>query len=206
MERITVVIMADDPILELGIASQLRQQPDIQLTDAGDATGARVVLVAADQVTERTLQVLRSHRRNGTKLVLVVSDVADSEFAGVVETGVSGVVRRREATSDRLATAIRAAAVGEGTLPPDLLGRLLGQLGHMCRKDPAARGLRTAGLLEREIKVLRLVAEGKDTAEIAAELSYSQRTVKNVMHDITSRLHLQNRAHAVAYALKEGLL
>ncbi|WP_390624121.1 response regulator transcription factor [Fodinicola feengrottensis] len=63
-----------------------------------------------------------------------------------------------------------------------------------------------SGLAEREVQVLRLVADGFDTEEIAQKLSYSQRTVKNVLHDVTSRLHLRNRSHAVAYALKHGLI
>jgi DNA-binding NarL/FixJ family response regulator len=54
--------------------------------------------------------------------------------------------------------------------------------------------------------VLRLVAEGFDTAHIAMQLSYSERTVKNVLHDLTTRLQLRNRSHAVAYALREGLI
>jgi DNA-binding NarL/FixJ family response regulator len=54
--------------------------------------------------------------------------------------------------------------------------------------------------------VLGLVADGLDTREIATKLSYSERTVKNVLHDVTNRFQLRNRAHAVAYALREGLL
>ena len=54
--------------------------------------------------------------------------------------------------------------------------------------------------------MLRLVADGHDTAEIATELSYSQRTVKNILHDLTTRLQLKNRSHAVAYAVREGLI
>ena len=54
--------------------------------------------------------------------------------------------------------------------------------------------------------MLRLVADGYDTAEIAQQLAYSERTVKNVLHDVTTRLQLRNRSHAVAYALREGLI
>jgi DNA-binding CsgD family transcriptional regulator len=50
------------------------------------------------------------------------------------------------------------------------------------------------------------VANGHDTAEIAGRLSYSQRTVKNILHDVTTRLQLRNRSHAVAYAVREGLI
>ena len=54
--------------------------------------------------------------------------------------------------------------------------------------------------------MLRLLADGKDTAEVGQELFYSERTVKNIVHDITSRLELRNRTHAVAYAIKQGLI
>jgi DNA-binding NarL/FixJ family response regulator len=70
--------------------------------------------------------------------------------------------------------------------------------------DP--QGMTFSGLSAREIEVLRLVAEGFDTAHIAMQLSYSERTVKNVLHDLTTRLQLRNRSHAVAYALREGLI
>ena len=63
-----------------------------------------------------------------------------------------------------------------------------------------------AGLAPREVEVLRLLADGLDTSEIARKLAYSERTVKNVVHDVTTRLQLRNRSHAVAYALREGLI
>ena len=54
--------------------------------------------------------------------------------------------------------------------------------------------------------MLRLVADGLDTSEIASRMCYSERTVKNVLHDLTTRLQLKNRTHAVAYAVREGLI
>jgi DNA-binding CsgD family transcriptional regulator len=68
------------------------------------------------------------------------------------------------------------------------------------------RGLTLTGLTPRETEVLRLVAEGHDTAEIAETMCYSERTVKNILHDLTTRLQLRNRSHAVAYAMREGLI
>jgi len=70
----------------------------------------------------------------------------------------------------------------------------------------AILGLTFAGLTEREIGVLRLLAEGLDTIEVGRRLFYSERTVKNITHDVTSRLELRNRTHAVAYAIREGLI
>ena len=87
-----------------------------------------------------------------------------------------------------------------------MLGRLLKQVSRLQRQVLSPRGLSFTGLSAREVEVLRLVARGCDTREIAAQLCYSERTVKNVLHDITSRYQLKNRSHAVAYALREGLI
>jgi DNA-binding NarL/FixJ family response regulator len=102
--------------------------------------------------------------------------------------------------------AVLAASRGEGDLPADLLGRLISQVGTLQRGAAGRSGPPSLGLATREVDVLRLVSEGLDTGEIAAKLSYSERTVKNVIHGLTTRLHLRNRAHAVAYALREGYI
>jgi DNA-binding NarL/FixJ family response regulator len=206
MERIGVCVHADDPISQAGVASQLRPRPEVRVLDRTEADAAQVALVVADKVSEPTLKLLRTLQRSGARLVLVVAELDDSDLIAAVEAGVAGLVRRAEATPDRMVMVIRSAAAGEGAVPPDLLGRLLDQVGRLQRQVLWPRGLTFAGLAEREIEVLRLVADGFDTAEIATKLSYSQRTVKNVLHDITSRLQLRNRSHAVAYALRHGLI
>lgn len=206
MERMAVYVHADDPISQAGVASQLRPRPEVRVLESAEAEQAVVALIVADRVSERTLQVLRSRQRGGARLVLVVSEVDDCDLVAAVEAGIAGLVRRGDATPERLIEVIRSAAAGEGAVPPDLLGRLLDQVGRLQRQVLWPRGLTFAGLADREVEVLRLVADGLDTAEIAAKLSYSQRTVKNVLHDITSRLHLRNRSHAVAYALRQGLI
>jgi DNA-binding CsgD family transcriptional regulator len=82
----------------------------------------------------------------------------------------------------------------------------LSQVGRVQRHVLAPRGLTFSGLTERELGVLRLVADGLDTGEIAQQLAYSERTIKNIIHDITTRFHLRNRSHAVAFALRQGLI
>jgi DNA-binding NarL/FixJ family response regulator len=62
------------------------------------------------------------------------------------------------------------------------------------------------GFTDREVDVLRLLADGFDTAAVAHELAYSERTVKNVLQDVTRRHNLRNRTHAVAFALRQGLI
>lgn len=206
MEQISVYVHAEDPILQVGLASQLRPRPEIRVLDSPEPGRTHVALVISDRVVESTLRVLRTMQRGGTRLVLIVAELDDADLVAAVEAGVAGVIRRVEATPERLVSVIRAAAAGDGALPPDLLGRLLNQVGKLQRQVLWPRGLTFAGLADREIEVLRLVADGMDTAEIATKLSYSQRTIKNILHDITSRLHLRNRSHAVAYALRHGLI
>ena len=64
------------------------------------------------------------------------------------------------------------------------------------------RGIGGDGLNERERAILRFLAEGLPTSEIARQLAYSERTIKNIIHEMNSRLNLRNRSHAVAYVVK----
>ena len=102
----------------------------------------------------------------------------------------SGLLRRSDATPERLADVLVRIATGDGEVPSDLLARLLDQVGRLQRQVLAPRGLVFSGLNDRETSVLRLVADGLDTAEIATQLAYSERTVKYVLHDVTTRLQL----------------
>ena len=205
-EPIPLRIYADDPLSLAGVAAELRSCSDVRVVH-GDEADALVAIVVADDVDERTLRTLRGAQRGeGSRTVLVVTDIDDRGLLAAVEAGVCGLLRRSEASADALVAAVRVAAAGEGTLPGDLLGRLLHRIGRLQRQVLAPRGMTFDGLTEREIQVLRLVAEGMDTSEIASHLSYSERTIKNVIHDVTSRLHLRNRSQAVAYAVREGLI
>ncbi|WP_343948661.1 response regulator transcription factor [Nonomuraea longicatena] len=207
MERIRVVVRARDPISRAGVLSQLRHRSEVEIMDSEPPERAHVALVVTDTACQETLSDLRALRCHGDlRLVVVAGTVDETGLLAVVEIGVSGVLRRAEASPERLLEVIRSAVDGAGALPPDLLGKLLAQVSRVQGDLLAPRGLNLTGLAEREIQVLRLIADGYDTAEVAAALSYSQRTVKTVLHDITSRLHLRNRAHAVAYALRNGLL
>lgn len=205
MERVSICVHAEDPVSQAGVMSSLRPRPEVALLEWGDE-GARVAVVVADSVDEHTLQVLRGLQRRGCRALLVVRAVDDGALAAAVEAGLSGLVRRADATPERLVQAVCSIARGDGTVPPDLLGRLLAQVGRVQRQLLSPRGFNLTGLSSREIEILRLIADGLDTSEIATTLSYSERTVKNVLHDVTSRLQLRNRSHAVAYALKQGMI
>jgi DNA-binding NarL/FixJ family response regulator len=205
MERINTYIYADDPISRAGVVSHLRPRPEILVLDDDGVDQAQVAMIVTDHVTEDALRATRAFRRRGCGVVLVVVQLDDAALLTAVEAGIVGLVHRSEATPDRLVSVIRAALAGEAAAP-DLLRRLLDQVGRLHRPTPSTRAATATALADREIEVLRLVADGLDTAEIAVKLSYSQRTIKTVLHDVTTRLQLRNRSHAVAYALRQGLI
>jgi DNA-binding NarL/FixJ family response regulator len=206
-ERIPTYVYANDPITQVGVVSHLRSRPEVRIVPEQDIALATVAVIVADVVDETALRVLRAVQRGGVpRTVLVATVLDDAALVAAAEAGVSGLLRRADATPEGLARVIERVAAGDGEVPPDLLARLLGQVGKLQRQVLAPRGLNFSGLSERERHVLRLVADGHDTGEIARSLCYSERTVKNVLHDITTRLQLRNRSHAVAYALREGLI
>ena len=202
-DAVTVRIDARDPISEAGVRMQLRARPEIRVARADEV--ASVIVAVTDSVDEDATRWLRGlHRADGMPVVLVSGRVDGHALSALVEAGVRGVLRRHEATAERLVVAVRAAAAGHGDLPPELLRQLLDHLAGLNRQVLGPRGYSFTGLTERERTVLRLLADGLSTREVAVQLSYSERTIKTVIQDLTLRLQLRNRTQAVAYALRNG--
>lgn len=220
--RISVAVHSTDPLSRAGVISHLRHQPTVELMErAGAADRAeepppgrgKVAVMLVDRLDEMANGELRRLARSGDqRVVLIASELREPELMAVVEYGVRAILWRHQATPQKLLHAVHSAARGEGELPPDLINRLMAQLGRLRRSaldsSPSAVGalVPTMGMAPREVDVVRLVAEGLDTRQISEKLAYSERTVKNVLHALMTRLQLQNRAHAVAYALREGYI
>ncbi|MEU3904512.1 response regulator transcription factor [Streptomyces goshikiensis] len=221
-DRVTVTIHAADPLSRAGVLSLLDRQPAVRVVPwppepegdapAAEAAEARVAVMLIDQIDERSTAELRRLLRGGERrVVLVARELRESELFSVVEYGVQAIVWRHQATEERLVTAVRQAAQGECVLPPDVIGRVLGQMHRLRRSQrattpPGAACTTLFGMAPRETDVLRLISEGLDTRQISEKLCYSERTVKNILHGLMTRLRLNNRAHAVAYALREGYI
>jgi DNA-binding NarL/FixJ family response regulator len=206
-QRTSVYVYARDPVSQAGIAGQLRGRSDVELLEEIGVDDAEVALLVADEVDDELLRTIKAIQRDGCpRVVLVVTRLEDAGLLSAVEAGACGMLRRADALPDALMSAVHSAAKGDGTVPPDLLGRLLDQVGRLQRQVLSPRGLSFTGLTDREVDVLRLLADGLDTAEVAGKLCYSERTVKNVVQDITRRHNLRNRTHAVAYAMRQGLI
>jgi DNA-binding NarL/FixJ family response regulator len=138
----------------------------------------------------------------GARVLVCTSEPSDDAVLAALQAGAVGFLRKDTLTPDALAAAVQAAASGTGVVAPDLLGNLL--------KGITAEGVNgrptLARLTEREQQVLALIAQGHPTREVAQELCYSERTVKNVLHDVVTKLNARSRSQAVAHAVREGLI
>lgn len=200
---VPVGVLAADPLLRAGLVAALRGHPGIRLVDS-DLRQAGVIVAVTDNI--RTLPYLLGDAGRHARLVLVTDPPQPGELWAAIENGLVVLVPRKEATTERLRHAIREAHQGRGHLPAEQLGQMLQGLSRLQRDVLVPNDLTPTGLSTREATVLRLLAEGQDTSEIAAEMAYSERTVKNILHKLTSRLGLRNRTHAVSYALRNGLI
>ncbi len=135
----------------------------------------------------------------GTRLVATVRETTEQAVREMVDAGVSAVLPHRTLTAETLVTSLRSVVAGNVALPGDMLARLLVHVTQASHLGPA-------GLNTRERSVLRLLADGMDTRGIAEDLCFSERTVKNVVHDVLTKLNCRTRAQAVAVATREGVI
>jgi DNA-binding NarL/FixJ family response regulator len=155
----------------------------------------KVDVAGAEQDGART-------RHCDVRLVRSMQEPAAAEQPLDADGGeVTAVVILRDATPSHVLSCVRAATRGGGAIAPELAGRLLAALGDA--EDPQAG---EPQLSEREYSVLRMLADGESTRGIAERLSYSERTVKNIVRDLLVKLNGKTRAHAVALAARQGVI
>jgi DNA-binding NarL/FixJ family response regulator len=135
----------------------------------------------------------------GAPVVVCSSVTTEATVLAALQAGAAGVLRKDTLTTDSLANAVRAVVDGTGVVTSELLRELLD--GMASEDKPAG-----ARLTDREQQVLSLIAAGHPTREVAQELCYSERTVKNVLHDVVTKLNARSRSQAVAHAVREGLI
>ena len=140
----------------------------------------------------------------GTRVIACTSECDDDAVLSAVEAGAVGYLRKDTLTQDLLQAAIQAAEAGAVIVGPDLLTSIL--RGAQMESDRVTPRFPLTRLSDREQRVLALIAEGYPTREVAAQLCYSERTVKNVLHDIVTKLNVRSRSQAVAHAVRDGLI
>lgn len=204
---VRVALRATDAVMLAGLTSLLR--PDVVVVERHELTERDVMVVQVERWTPRvTAELCRDDVVGRVRKVLLADRCTRSELRTAAECRVVAVLFvARVSRTQLVRTVLSAAGRPEPGRPLD---------GHPFDShpfdtvDPCPDGLphprKPDGLTVREVNVLRLVAEGYDTAQIAARLCYSERTVKNIVYSLTTRLKLRNRPHAVAYAIRAGVI
>ena len=136
-------------------------------------------------------------------LVLTISD-QDGDVMDAILAGACGYLLKN-ASIHELMLGIRAAALGESLISPHIASKVLQHLRASTAQPDIAETIR-AELSDREIEVLKLIANGKDNAHIAAELHISPKTVKNHISNILMKLQIDNRIQAAVYAVRSGIV
>jgi DNA-binding NarL/FixJ family response regulator len=139
----------------------------------------------------------------GAQVIVCSADCGQAAVLSALQAGAVGFLRKDELHPEALASAVRAAAGGTGVVTSELLERLLTAV---APEDLPVKQSVATRLTDREQQVLSLIAAGHQTREVALELSYSERTVKNVLHDVVTKLNARSRSQAVAFAVREGLI
>jgi DNA-binding NarL/FixJ family response regulator len=213
------MIHASDPLSAAGTKAQLAFQPLIEVLGPADYRRARVAVVVADRVDGALVKVVRALRCEGMPYVVVVAtSFEESGVVAAAAAGVSGFLRRSEATSVRLVALIRDVELAGCQLPESLMKRAASMQVHPATQPPESFGFLdmsddcAAGLdgdrrvSAREAEILRLVAEGYDTAAVAERLGFSESTIKAVLAKLMSRFEARNRCQVLAMVMREGLI
>lgn len=207
MSTIKVAVHADDPITKAGLTAHLVsfRQFDLVTPQHGEPASA-IVVASVPAADGAAIDLLRGRHTGQTRFCLVVEKGWYLDYALAVEKGVRGVLWRADATPERLARLIHLVHEGKADFPADLQSGLLNHVLRIQQDVLAPRGLTSSGLQAREIDVLRMASEGLTITEIAREMSYSERTVKNIFYGVVQRLNLRNRTQVVSYAIRAGLI
>jgi DNA-binding NarL/FixJ family response regulator len=214
-EPIRVAVVDDQELFRRGLTMLLGVEEDIEVVgEAGD--GVAATDLAATAVPDVVLMDVRMPKRSGIEACLSIKDVAPSakiimltvsdeeaDLYDAVKNGASGYLLK-DSSIDEVAQAIRVVAEGQSLISPSMAVKLLDEFKQMTRSE--RQQVPTPRLTDRELEVLKLVAQGLNNREIAKRLFISENTVKNHVRNILEKLQLHSRMEAVMYAVREKLL
>ena len=210
---ISVFIVDDHAVVRQGIRAFLQALPDMEVVGEAE-NGTQAVELALQTAPDVVLMDLVMPDMDGveatrrvksasprTQVVIFTSYYRDEYIFPVIRAGALSYILK-DADPAELAEAIRKAAHGEAMLNPRVAARLVQEIQGVRKEDTNP----FAELSERELEVLRLIANGGSNKEIADQLVISEKTVKSHVSNILSKLHLVDRTQAAAYAWNKGIV
>jgi len=212
-DPITVMIVDDHEMVRHGAAGYLEAQPDITVVAQAES-GEEAIRLVREHVPDVVLMDLVMPGMDGVEATRKVKDISprtqiivltsyhqDEHVFPALQAGAISYLLK-DVRAGELTDAIRRAARGEATLHPRVAARVIRQF---CGEDLDQRNPFTT-LTEREMEVLKLIAEGSTNSKIAEQLVISLGTVKGHVSNILSKLHLADRTEAAVYAWREGIV
>ncbi|MFZ1400568.1 MAG: response regulator transcription factor [Candidatus Promineifilaceae bacterium] len=212
-EKITVLLVDDHKMVRQGVRAFLQAQADIEVVAEADSGETAVTLAAhhapdvvlmdlvmpgMDGVTATRLVKAQSPR---TQIIMLTSYHQDEHIFPAIRAGALSYLLK-DIEPAALAEAVRQAAQGEAVLHPRVAARVVQEL-HGSRQESVNV---FTELSERELEVLRLIADGANNSSIAEQLIISEKTVKSHVSNILSKLHLADRTQAAVLAWREGIV
>ena len=212
---VRVVVVDDHDLFRTGLRNLLEEQGVNVVGEA--ANGETAIRLASELAPEVVIMDLNMPGLTGvettrklagvaplTRVVVLTISADDDDVMDAVMAGACGYLLKDSSIQD-LIVGIRAAAAGESLTSPQIAGKLLQRLRSQSTNEDAAATIR-AELSDREIEVLKLIANGKDNAQIARDLFISPKTVKNHISNILMKLQIENRIQAAVYAVRSGIV
>ena len=210
-----MVVVDDQELFRRGLTMLLGVEDDIEVVgEAGD--GVAATELAATAVPDVILMDVRMPKRSGIEACIAIKEAAptariimltvsdeEADLYDAVKNGASGY-QLKDSSIDEVAQAVRVVADGQSLISPSMAIKLLDEFKQMSRSD--RQQVPTPRLTDRELEVLKLVAQGLNNREIAKRLFISENTVKNHVRNILEKLQLHSRMEAVMYAVREKLL
>jgi DNA-binding NarL/FixJ family response regulator len=214
-ESLRVLIVDDHDLFRTGLRNLLEEQGVVIVGEA--ATGAEAVKIVREIAPDVVVMDLNMPGMGGvdatrhitaiaplTRVVMLTISEDDSDVMDAILAGACGYLLK-DASIDELLAGIRAASRGESLISPGIAAKVLQRVRATSAQPEIADAIRSE-LSDREIEVLKLIANGKDNAVIAGELHISPKTVKNHISNILMKLQIDNRIQAAVYAVRSGIV
>jgi DNA-binding NarL/FixJ family response regulator len=215
LETIRVLLVDDHDLFRTGLRTLLEEQK-VQVIGEASA-GAEAVRLVRELAPDVVVMDLNMPGMTGVEatrqitsiapltrvLVLTISD-QDADVMDAILAGACGYLLK-DSSIQELMRGIEAAGAGESIVSPTIASKVLQRIRASSSQPEIEKTIR-AELSEREIEVLKLIANGKDNAQIAGELHISPKTVKNHISNILMKLQIDNRIQAAVYAVRSGIV